>query len=375
MWINKYKPKSLKEFVNQKKALETFLKWVKTWKPGKKALLFYGPPGTGKTCLIEAYARENNLEFIEMNASDWRSKTQIERILTQTINTYPLFKKGKIILIDEIDGLAGREDVGGVGAIINVIKRSRFPIVLTANDPWSSKLRSLREYCELVEFKPISVFDVEKRLELIAKKEGIKVEKNVLRELARRSRGDLRGAITDLEVVSRGKKEVKLKDLEVLGFREKEKAIFEVLKVVFKTSSAKAATLALMNVDKDPQEIFWWIEENILNEYEKPEEIVRAYEALSKADWFRSLIVRRQNWKFLKYMIEMMTSGVALAKKEMYRKFTRYKYPSRLIVLGRSKFEREEEKEKLLELSKKLHCSTKKVRKEFLPFIKIFGKI
>ena len=373
MWVIKYKPKSLKEFVNQNEALRKFLNFIRKWKKGK-ALLFYGPPGTGKTCLIEAYANEKNLEFIELNASDWRSKTQIEKILSETINTKPLFKKGKIIFIDEIDGLAGREDVGGVGAIIKLIKESRFPIILTANDPWKSKLKILRNYCELVEFKKISVFDIEKRLMFIARKENIKVDKIVLRELARRSEGDLRAAITDLEIVSRGKNEIRLKDLEVLGFREKEKIIFDVLKNIFKTSSARSASLALMNVDKDPAEIFWWIEENILNEYEKAEEIAKAYEALSKADLFRTRITREQNWKFLKYMIEIMTAGVALSKKEMYRKFTRYKYPSKLIVLGRTKFERREEKEKVLELSKELHCSTRKIRKEFLPFLKIFMK-
>jgi len=373
MWVVKYKPKFLKEFVNQNEALRKFLNFIKKWKKGK-ALLFYGPPGTGKTCLIEAYANEKNLEFIELNASDWRSKTQIEKILSETINTKPLFKKGKIIFIDEIDGLAGREDVGGVGAIIKLIKESRFPIILTANDPWKSKLKILRNYCELIEFKKVSVFDIEKRLMFIARKENIKVDKIVLRELARRSEGDLRAAITDLEIVSRGKNEIRLKDLEVLGFREKEKIIFDVLKNIFKTSSARSASLALMNVDKDPAEIFWWIEENILNEYEKAEEIAKAYEALSKADLFRARITREQNWKFLKYMIEIMTAGVALSKKEMYRKFTRYKYPSKLIVLGRTKFERREEKEKLLELSKELHCSTRKIRKEFLPFLKIFMK-
>ena len=373
MWVVKYKPKSLKEFVNQNEALRKFLNFIKKWKKGK-ALLFYGPPGTGKTCLIEAYANEKNLEFIELNASDWRSKTQIEKILSETINTKPLFKKGKIIFIDEIDGLAGREDVGGVGAIIKLIKESRFPIILTANDPWKSKLKILRNYCELVEFKKVSVFDIEKRLAFIARKENIKVDKIVLRELARRSEGDLRAAITDLEIISRGKNEIKLKDLEVLGFREKEKVIFDILKNIFKTSSAKSASLALMNVNKDPVEIFWWIEENILNEYEKAEEIAKAYEALSKADLFRARIAREQNWKFLKYMIELMTAGVALSKKEMYRKFTRYKYPSKLIVLGRTKFERREEKEKLWELSKELHCSTRKIREEFLPFLKIFMK-
>jgi hypothetical protein len=65
-----------------------------------------------------------------------------------------------------------------------------------------------------------------------------------------------------------------------------------------------------------------------------------------------------------------MTAGVALAKKEMYRKFSRYQYPDRMIFLGRTKKVRAEEKDKLVELSKELHCSTKKIREEFLPFFK-----
>ncbi|MBI2545114.1 MAG: replication factor C large subunit, partial [Candidatus Aenigmarchaeota archaeon] len=159
-------------------------------------------------------------------------------------------------------------------------------------------------------------------------------------------------------------------DLDSVTSREKEQSIFNALMMIFKTKTALAAKLAINNVDKDPEEIFWWIENNIPNEYEKPEEIARAYDVLSKADMFRQRIRSRQNWKFLAYMIDLMTGGVAVSKNEMYRKFSRYQYPNNMIVLGGSKFERKEEKEKLLELSKELHCSTRKIRKEFLPYIK-----
>ena len=63
MWTRKYKPISLKEYVNQKEAVEKFLKWIKNWRQGK-ALLFHGQPGTGKTCLVETFATENDsLDF------------------------------------------------------------------------------------------------------------------------------------------------------------------------------------------------------------------------------------------------------------------------------------------------------------------------
>ena len=99
-------------------------------------------------------------------------------------------------------------------------------------------------------------------------------------------------------------------------------------------------------------------------------EIARAYDMLSRADIFRNRINIRQNWKYKKYMIDLMTGGVAVSKKEMYRKFSRYQYPDKIKFLGRTKFSRREEREKLTELSKKLHCSKKKIRKEFLPFFR-----
>ncbi|MGC8993318.1 MAG: replication factor C large subunit [Candidatus Aenigmatarchaeota archaeon] len=374
MFVVKYRPKSLKDFVNQKEALAKFLEWYKNWKPGGKAALLYGKPGTGKTCLVEAFANDKNLELIQMNASDYRSKKQIEEVFGHASSVSSFFKRGRIFLIDEVDGLAGKEDSGGVGAIIEIIKKSKHPVVLTANDPYDPKLKYLREYCELIPFKTIPVWDIEKKLKEICEKEGIECEKEVLNQLAKRSEGDLRAAINDLETISRGKKKISVKDLEVLGYREREKDMFEALKILFKTSSLTAARLSIASVDLDPDTIFWWIEENITNEYEKNEEIAKAYDALAKADLFRARIINRNYWKLMRYMNDLMTAGVSLAKNEMYKKFTKYQFPSKLRYLASSKEERAEEKEKLLKLSKILNCSTKKVKKEFMPFFRIFEK-
>ena len=372
-WSIKYKPKNLKEFVNQTEAVDVFLKWIRKWKPGTKALLFHGMPGTGKTALVEAYAAENNLEFIEMNASDFRSSLQIKDVLGQSMLQKSLFKKGKIFLLDEIDGLAGNEDRGGVAEIIKIIEESQFPIVLTANHPYDAKLRTLRKYCQLVAFKKIFVWDIEKKLGEIAGKEKIKIDKEALRQLANKAEGDLRSAINDLESLAQGRKEIGIKDLESLSYRERETNIFDALKIIFKTQIASTAKTAIDGVDKDPDEIFWWIENNISKEYERPEEIANAFDALSKADIFKKRISSRQNWRFKAYMIDLMTSGVAVAKKQMYRKFTRYQYPSNIITLGRTKEMRKEEKEKLLGLAKELHCSMEKVRTEFLPYLEIIS--
>lgn len=374
MWVQKYKPKNLKEFVNQKDALDQFFKWIKNWKIGSKAIILYGPPGSGKTVLVESYANENKFDLVEMNASDVRSAKQIREVFGKSMTQQSLFKRGKIFLIDEVDGLFGKEDFGGVGEIIDIIKESMFPIALTCNDIWDTKLRQLRNYCLLVQLKKIPVWDVEKRLKEICDKENIKYDKDFLGQLARRAEGDLRSAINDLETLSRGKKEVTVRDLEFLGYRERETNIFDALKMIFKTKTALAAKLSINDVDKDPDEIFWWIENNITNEYEKPKEIAKAFDMLSRADIFKRRISYQQNWKLKAYMIDLMTGGVATAKREMYRKFTRYQYPSNIMVLGRTKVERKELKDVLKKMSEELHCSTKTVRRDFLPFFKIMLK-
>ena len=371
-WIYKYAPKSLKEFVNQKQAVSKFLTWISSWKPGSKPALFYGPPGVGKTALVRAYAFEKNLDLVEMNASDVRTAEMINRVFGEAMRQQSLWKRGKIFLVDEVDGIS-KDDRGAIPALLKIIRQSRYPIVMTANDVWNPKLASLRQNAVLIPFSKLTVWDIVKRLSQICQKEGIAVESAVLREIASRSQDDLRAAINDLEVVGRGKKKITKEDLKVLGYRDKETQIFDALKIIFKTKSVQAARLSVMNVDKDPEEIFWWIEQNVANEYEKVEELAKAYDALSKADLFRKRIVRRQNWRYLVYMIDLMTAGVALAKKEMYRKFTKYEYPQKIKMLSITKAKRQAMENTLRILAEMLHCSTKVVKEEYLPYFKIIA--
>jgi len=371
IWSEKYAPEKVSEVVGQNKPVEQFLLWYRNWKPGKKAVLLVGAPGTGKTCLVEAFAKVKNLELIELNASDNRTSSQIKESIGQSMKQQSLFKRGKIFLIDEVDGLSGRSDRGGTAEIIKIIKESQFPVVLTANDQWDSKLSGIKSNSQIIKFGKVHLWSMVKKLQTICEKEDVKCHKKILKQLAKMSEGDMRSAINDLETVSRGKKVVILKDVEDLGNRQRDENIFDVLKIIFKTKSLMAARRSIDDVDKSPDEIFWWIEQNIANEYEKPEEIAKAYEMLAKADLFRGRISSRQYWTLLKYMIDLMTGGVALSKKEMYRKFSRYQYPDKIKYLGRTKAKRAKEMEQLLEISERLHCSTKKIKQEYLPYFKL----
>jgi len=372
-WTEKYRPRKLKEVIGQK-GVEEFEKWYERWKPGGKAALLWGKTGVGKTATVYALAEEKNLELIEINASDVRNAQSIEEIVGHSTRQMSLFKKGKIILVDEVDGISGKADRGGVGALIKIIKESRFPIVLTANDAYDSKLRSLRNYCELIKFGSVHMNSIVKKLKEICKSEGIECEEDVLKRIARSAGGDMRSAIKDLETVARGRKKIKKEDLKVLGYRETKRDIFEVLKVIFKTRTIKNSIDMMRNVDKDPDEIFWWIEQNITTEYEDPKEVAKAFDYLSIADIFRNKTRVRQNWRFKKYMIDIMCGGIAVSKKETYKKFTPYKPPKRIAMYGTTKTLRGDVAEICEKMRSKLHASSKVILREYFPAFKFILK-
>src|SRR3989338_5315030 len=157
----KYEPRTCKEIIGQDSSLRELQNFIINFKKQKKkAALIYGTSGTGKTCSVYALANELGLEVYEVNASDFRNAEQINQKVGSAIKQHSLFSKGKIILVDEIDGLSGTRDRGGLQAIINIIEKSSFPIILTATNTWDYKFNSLRRKAEMVEFAPLDYLDI-----------------------------------------------------------------------------------------------------------------------------------------------------------------------------------------------------------------------
>lgn len=371
MFTEKYKPERLEDVIGQQEAVRAILRWFDSWMPGEKALLLHGPTGTGKTSIIQTLASQKDIDFIEMNASNYRSAKQIRETIGRSVTQQSLFKRGKVFMVDEIDGLSGSADRGGISEMIKLIKETKYPIVLIANKPYGSKLRMLRKHCRMVELRKLSITDIEKHLKKMIKKEKIKIERDALRELAKLAGGDLRAAMNDLESL-RYRKKITVHDIRLLSEREREISVYDALNKIFKADSIREARRTMDSVDKAPDEMFWWIESNILREFEKPEEIAAAFDALSWADVFRNRIRKTKNWRFLAYMIDFMTGGVAAARRKKYFKHVNYQYPTMIATLGRTKRMRMEQNKQLAELAQQLHCSKRKVRTEFLPYLKMF---
>ncbi|AIJ05866.1 AAA ATPase central domain protein [Methanocaldococcus bathoardescens] len=373
-WVEKYRPKSLKEVAGHDKVKEKLKTWIESYLKGEnpKPILLVGPPGCGKTTLAYALANDYGFEVIELNASDKRNASVIKKVVGHAATSSSIFGKKFLIILDEVDGISGKEDAGGVSELIKVIKKAKNPIILTANDAYATSIRNLLPYVEIIQLNPVHTNSVYKVLKKIAEKEGLDVDDKTLKMIAQHSAGDLRSAINDLEALALSG-DLSYEAAQKLPDRKREANIFDALRVILKTTHYGIATTALMNVDETPDVIIEWIAENVPKEYEKLEEVARAFEYLSKADRYLGRVMRRQNYGFWKYATTLMTAGVALSKDEKYRKWTPYSYPKIFRLLTQTKAEREILNKILKKIGEKTHTSSKRARFD-LQMLKILAK-
>ncbi|MBI2651192.1 replication factor C large subunit [Candidatus Woesearchaeota archaeon] len=366
----KYRTRKINDIVGQDIAIKKLKNFVADFKRQRKNAAFvYGPSGVGKTASVHAIANELNLEILEVNASDVRNTEQINSLIGSAVFQRSLFFRSKIILLDEIDGISGAEDRGCLQAIAKLIEKNPFPIILTAANPWSHNFSALRRKSELIEFAPLDYLPIFKILKKICENEGIKHEDDILKGLARRTGGDARAAINDLETLTIDTKELTKKSLEELSERNKEESIINALFKIFKTTDANVAITAFDNVKENLDEQLLWIDENLPYEYKKPEDLANAYDKLSKADIFSRRIKRWQHYRFLIYINALITAGIAVSKKERYYHHVQYKPTGKLLKLWWAKQKSMKKKAIAEKIAEKTHSSIKGIIKDTLPYL------
>ncbi|NPA70624.1 MAG: replication factor C large subunit [Crenarchaeota archaeon] len=381
LWVEKYRPRRLSEIVDIEEAKKKVVEWIKQWLSGKipekKAILLVGPPGVGKTTLAHAVANEFGLEVLELNASDVRTGERLRQIIGKAMKEASLFGfRGRLILLDEVDGLHAREDAGGLSAIIELVQETRWPIIMTANNPWDPKFKQLREIAEVIQIKPLSEDDIVLVLRRICNAEGIKCEEDALRLIAKASGGDLRAAINDLQSVAQGKKVLTKEDVLRLSDRAHQYDMYRILDKAFRIKRMDEVRQITFLPSFDWEAFFPWAAENVAIVYEKyPTAMADAYDNLSMADVFRGRILRTQEWELMPYMTELMVGGIALVKnKPSLPRFIRFQFPQKLLILSRTKELREQREAFINRLRLTLHVSSRIITTEYLPLIRFLIK-
>ena len=228
----KYRPKDFDSVVGQDSIIKTLKNSIIN-NNFSHAYMFFGPRGTGKTTVSKIFARNINCEkpndgiacgkcdhckvsfskdcidIIEIDAASNNGVDEI-RELKNKISLVPSELKYKVYIIDEVHMLS----IGAFNALLKTLEEppEHAIFILATTDPQKVP-ETIISRCQCFSFKRISVDTIEDRLKFICKEEKIKIEDEVLKNIAILSDGGLRDALGSLDkLVSYTDKKITMDD-------------------------------------------------------------------------------------------------------------------------------------------------------------------
>jgi len=328
-WTEKYRPTTLSEVRGHDSDVADVREWAETWDDHREALIIHGPPGIGKTTTAHALANEMGWSAMELNASDSRTREEIERIgggaaMNQSLETFDYGDEGdeggagagdedpesgrQLLILDEADNLHHNKDRGGAAAMTRLVKSAEQPIVLIGNDYYGMS-RGLRNACRSIEFS-LSARSITPALRHIAREEGLDHDESELEAIAKRNEDDLRGAIKDLQAGT-------------TGDRDTTHDVFTFLDAVLKEQPPEEALSTAYDTDETPDDLLLWIEDKVPTVYEGSE-LKRAYDHIGAADRWLGRVRATQNYTYWRYATDNLAAGVAAARDRDRGGWTRY---------------------------------------------------
>ena len=374
LWVEKYRPKKISDVVGNELAKTAFIDWLQSKRRRKKAVLLYGPAGVGKTALVNAASNQFNFTIIEMNASDTRTEKAINKVGKPATSFAALDKfstesKGNILFLDEVDGVFGQQDRGGIGAIIKIIKESLIPVVMAANDSDLKKLRPLKKVCQLIRFQQVRIPLIITTLRRICVTENIEAEFEALERIAQNSLGDMRSAINDLQSISEGKQCLRLQDTMFLSSRNKDMNMYETLKGVFSAESFGEAAMVLNHSSVNYDDFLLSVSDNLPLRYLDSADLAIAYDMVSRADVFRGR-VGTENWHLLRYFFNLLAEAATVSPKS-FKPFDFISPPMKIMKLFWTKGKRMKLENICAKIALKCHVSRSTAKTDIVPFVKI----
>jgi replication factor C small subunit len=203
LWVEKYRPRSLDDIVNQKEIVERLKKFVA--ERNMPHLLFAGPSGTGKTTAALAlvhdlYGDNYRQYFLELNASDERGIDVIRNKVKEFARTVPPGDVPfKVVLLDEADNMTADAQQALRRTMELYTQTTRF---ILACNYLSKIIEPIQSRTALFRFYPLKKEDVVNRLAYIAKNEGAEYDEKALETIYDITQGDMRKSINILQAAS-----------------------------------------------------------------------------------------------------------------------------------------------------------------------------
>ncbi len=164
-------------------------------------MIFYGPSGTGKTTVANICADVCGKKLYKLNATNASTKDIKE--IASDLDSFET-RGGVLLYLDEIQNFNKKQQQ----SLLEYIENGSITLIAsTTENPYFYVYNAILSRCTVVEFKPVETDDIKKALlrackslpELYGKKK-MSIEEEVIDHLALASYGDVRKALTALEM-------------------------------------------------------------------------------------------------------------------------------------------------------------------------------
>lgn len=356
MWSEKHRPKQIIDMVGNEEARKSFVDWIIKWKKGAKPVLLVGPPGIGKTTLAQLAAKEFSYDVIGMNASDVRNKSNIEELLSPLLGSTSLLGR-PMIFIDEVDGIHGRSDFGGVEALLKILKEPTVPIILAANSDDSDKMKNIKKTAKTIYLKPVPPRLLGLYLGKVLKEEGAKLSPGTTIKVIVECRGDIRSMLN-------------MAQAQMGGFDVDSEKSFEALDIeaginaFFKAKTRQEAQSVLYSLRIDPREKINAFYSSIVTSNIPNKDMARLLDVISEADVLYGRIIRTQEWRLLRYLDNIL---LRLYSENLPIQYSQYNLSWPL--LNKLRWDGKVIKSLAANLAQRFHVSQSTIATYYLPYI------
>jgi len=302
MWVEKYRPGKVSEMVGNEDIRGRFFSWLEGWEQGAKPALLVGPPGTGKTTLVHVTAAQLGYFVIELNASDLRTKEALQGRLG-ALASESLVDEKRLLFLDEVDGLFGRADFGGLEFVLDTVGEMTLPVAMAANFGEVEQVKKLSKISVTMPMRRVSERLLEMYIRDILGREGAKLSDEAVLRAVIGARGDVRAAINNIQSAFLSGKPVET-------MRNQQVGLPEAIGVATSASRREDAVKALRECDGQPDERLQAAFTSIVAADIPLERKREALRALTEANVLLGHILRTQRWRQLRYFDQLLAGAL-----------------------------------------------------------------
>ena len=211
LWINKYKPKFIKDIIGNVNQIETFKQWLNN--SVNSSIIISGNQGLGKTLTIKLILEEFNYNIRIINPNEIKDHRLLDDFndyynfvssIYSKINFNNNINKKIALIFDETENISltsEKKYIMDIHKYNNKLKA--FPLIFISNNQHSKLLNDLKKNCNEIIFEVPSNNEIKKIISNILIHENIKFEdENLIDKIIKFSQNDVRRLINLLQELS-----------------------------------------------------------------------------------------------------------------------------------------------------------------------------